>query len=87
MFNHVGPAAGINLRPPVAFHRDGLRRHTVQKIPVVADQKDGAVIIAQHVLQQVQRLDIQVVRRFIQNQKVRWHRHDPGQQKPRLLAP
>ena len=51
----------------------------------MADQQHGAVVIVQQLLQQIQRLDIQVVGRFVQHQDVAFPRHQLGQKQPRLF--
>ena len=53
----------------------------------MADQQHRAVIVVEHFLHQVQGLDVEVVGRFVQHQKVAVPRHQLGQQQPRLLAP
>ncbi|MPL74802.1 hypothetical protein SDC9_20621 [bioreactor metagenome] len=82
----VAPAAGIDRGAAVALHRDRRRRDAVDEVAVVADQQHGAVIFAEDVLQQIQRLDVEIVRRLVEDQQVRGLRHDPRKQKPRPFA-
>jgi hypothetical protein len=52
----------------------------------VADQKYRAFVVLQQVFQQLQRVDVQVVGRFIQHQHVGRARKQAGQQQAVALA-
>ncbi len=52
----------------------------------MADQQDGAGVLRQHLLQQVERLQVQVVGRLVQDEQVGRARHRAGQQQPAALA-
>ena len=52
----------------------------------MADDQDGTVIIGDHFLQQVERFEIQIVGRLVEDQQVRAPRKFTGQQEPRAFA-
>ena len=82
----VAPTARIYDSAPIPFHGHGRGGDPVEEIPVVADQQHRAVEISKNFLQQIKRFDVEVIRRFVQHQKIGALRHDAGQQQPRLLA-
>ena len=47
-------------------------RHGVYKVPVMADRHHGAVKISQRFFQQLSRIDVQVVRRLVKDEDVRF---------------
>jgi hypothetical protein len=53
-----------------------------RKVAVVADDQDSAFIVGDHFLQQVQRLEIEVVGRLVQHEQVGFAGEFPGQQQP-----
>ena len=53
----------------------------------MADQKNRARIVTKQILQQIQCLDIEIIGRFVQDQKIAFARHDFGKHQPRPLAP
>src|SRR3546814_15207066 len=59
---------------------------TVEEIAVVADQDDGAVVVGQLLLQQVEGLDVEVVGRLVEDQQVVRLREQLGQQQAVSLA-
>ena len=68
--DHVGITAGI-FDPTSAALRDEHRSHDpIEKISVVADQQHRAGIVGQQLLQQIQRLDVEVVGRLVEHQQV-----------------
>ena len=67
--HHVGVAAGIFDKPPVALRHHDRGHDPVEKIAVVADQKDGAGIVRDHFLQQIERFEIEVVGRLVEHQE------------------
>src|SRR5436190_1648140 len=77
------PAFGFAGAPFVTG--DGVARFR-EEGAVVADEQDGSVEAADQLLQQLQRLDIQVVRRLIEDQYVRGTREQPREQEPVALA-
>ena len=52
----------------------------------MADQQDGAGIVAEHVLQHVQRFEVEVVGRLVEHQQVRRLRQHLRQHQPAALA-
>jgi hypothetical protein len=53
----------------------------------VADQDYGAVVVAQHVLQEVQRLDVEVVGGLVEDEEVGGPRHDAGERRRAFSPP
>ena len=68
---HVGVAAGIFGPAAVAFRRDHAAHQAVEEIAVVADQQHGAGIVAEHVLEHVERFQVEIVGRLVEHQQVR----------------
>ena len=60
--------------------------HVVQKRPVVAHEEDGARVVLQQLFQQFQRVDVQIVGRFVQHQHVGRAGKEAGQQQAVALA-
>ena len=52
----------------------------------MADQQHCARVVTQEILQQIQRLDVEVIGRLVQHQEVGIARHDPRQQQTRLFT-
>ena len=83
---HVGIAAGILQPAPVALrHQHGIHR-PIEEIAVVADQDDGAGVVGQHLLQHVERLQIEIVGRLVQHQQVGRLGERAGQHQAAALA-
>ncbi len=76
------PRIGIKL--PV-FELPNLCDHTVQKIAVVRNNHDPALISLQIVLKPHQRAEIQMVRRLVQHQKLRLLQKELCQRKTGLF--
>ena len=55
----------------VAGHINHRSYHPVDKIAVMTDQQNGAVIFHQHFLQQVKRVHVQIVGRLVKHPKIR----------------
>jgi hypothetical protein len=83
---HVGIAAGIFGEPAIAFRQHQSGGHPVQEIAIMADNQRGARIIGNHLFQQIQGFQVQVVGRFVQHQEVGRRGEHLGQQQPRALA-
>ena len=79
-------AAGIFAPAPVALGRDHLGHHVVQERAIVADQEQRAVVAGEQFLEQVQRLDVQVVGRLVQHHHVGRSREQAGEQQAVALA-
>ena len=79
-------AAGddVDLARAVEAERDGHR--LVEEVAVVADDQHRAVIIGDHFLQQVERLEVEVVGRLVEHQQVGRPGKFARQQQPRALA-
>ena len=82
----VAVAAGIFHHVAVAFDRDGAGDQPVEEIAVVADQQQRALVFGQHVLQQVERVHVEVVGRLVQHDQVAGLGEQLGQHQARALA-
>ena len=60
--------AAVQASAPLAVKSDHLRAHAVHQLPIMADQHQGARKFPQAVLQHLQRGDIQVVGRLVEQQ-------------------
>ena len=80
-----GVIAGVEHRPAPVDLNDALH-HTVQKVTVVGDGKDGALKGIQILLQPLCGAEVQMVGGLIQQQDVRVLQNEPGQVDPGLLA-
>ena len=83
--DHVGIAAGIFLPAPLPFPGDHAGHGAVEEVAVVADQDHGAGIVRDQFLQQVERLEVEVVGRFVQHQQVRRAREGACEHQPPAL--
>ena len=79
-------AAGddVDLARAVEPERD--RHRAVEEVAVVADDQHRAVVIGDHFLEQVERLEVEVVGRLVEHQQVRVPGELARQQQPRALA-
>ena len=82
----VAVAARVLAQFPVTFERDDLRHHVVEKHAVMADKEDRAAVFLQQRLEQLQRLDVEVVGRLVQHQHVDRLREQAREQQPVALA-
>src|SRR4051812_24888790 len=83
---HVGIAAGIFEPASVTLGHDHGRHHAVEKIAIVADQDHGALVVAEHFLEDVEGLEVEVVGRLVQHQEVGRFRQRACQHQPAALA-
>ena len=72
----VGVTADIFVNDAVAFDRDDAGDKPVEEVAVMADEQKRAVVIRKHFLDQIERLDIEVVGGLVENQQVRGLRQD-----------
>ena len=70
-------------RPPA---RSRACHDAVEEVAVVADEDDGAGIVAQHFLQHVERLEVEIVGRLVEHQQVRGLGQRARQHQPAALA-
>ena len=70
----------------LAFKSQNAGDSAIQKIAVMADDQNRAVIIGNHFLKQFQRFNIQIIRWLIKNQKIMGLGKKLGKQQPVLLA-
>ncbi len=75
--------SGIDMQPLVPQLHRAIHRH-IQKIPVMRDQHIAKRIAAQILLQPVARLQVQMVRRLVQQQQVGPRQQQLGQRNPHL---
>ena len=66
----VGIAAGIFLYAAVARQHEHAVDQPVEEVAVVADQQQRAFVVVQHVLQQVERVDVEIVGRLVEHEQV-----------------
>ena len=69
--HHVGVAAGIFGPLALALGHQNRGCHPVEEVAVVADQQDRTLIVGQHLLQQVERFEIEVIGRLVEHQQIR----------------
>ena len=69
-FQIVGVAAGMRADPGRALEGEKRGHRAVEEIAVVADDQNGAVIIGDHLLKQVERLHVEIVRRLVEDQEI-----------------
>ncbi len=82
----VGVAARVFAPDAVAQGRDRLRDDVVEEHAVVADDQDRGRIVGEQFLEQFERLDVEVVGRFVEHQQVGGPREQARQQQPVALA-
>jgi len=74
------------VRAAAAVERDDLGGHPVNKVPVVANEHQGAGELEQGLLQDFQRRDVEVVRGLVEDEQVGRLEHHPGENDPGALA-
>lgn len=70
-FGVIAESADVFVDIADAFEPDDFRGDVVQKIPVMADRDDRAVVFGEKVREKVECFHVQVVRRFVENEYVR----------------
>src|SRR3546814_7602497 len=74
------------LFPYTTLFRSGIgggnrRGHrAIEEIAIMADKDDGAAIAGDDLLQQVQRFDVEIIGRFVEDQQVRRPCHDRSEE-------
>ena len=74
----------VDAARPVEPERD--RHRAVEEVAVVADDQDGAFIVRDDFLQEVERLEVEVVGRLVEDQQVRFPCEFAREQQPRPFA-
>ena len=69
--HHVGVAARIDVPAPAALRDHDRRDRAVEEIAVVRDEQHRAGIVVDHLFQQIERFEIEIVGRFVEHQQVR----------------
>ena len=82
--NVSGVIAPVRLDPALAHLPDDVH-HPIQEVAIVADNQHRAIPVAQRVLQPFNRLHVQMVRRFVQDQQVGLLEQKARQENARLL--
>src|SRR5262245_40348047 len=77
---------GIERGPTGAVEREQLRRHAVEQVAVVRHEHQRARELEQALLEHLERRDVEVVRRLVEQQHVRGLEHQARDQDPRLLS-
>ena len=67
----VGVAADVLLHASLAFEDKRARHHVIDERAVVADQQQGARPVDQQRLEQLERLDVEIVGRLVEDQEIR----------------
>ena len=70
----------------VALGDQHLGGDVIEKGPVVAHQQQGALIALQRVFEQLERLDVKIVGRFVEHQQIGRPGKEPGQQQAVAFA-
>ena len=81
----IGVVAGVAVEFP-ARKLDDARRDAVEKIAIMRHEKRGAVIAREKILQPLDRAGVEMVRRFVENQKVRPREESAAKRDAPLLA-
>ncbi len=71
--HHVGIAASIFRPAPAAFSNEDRGRNPIEKVAIVARENDGAFIVGKHLLQQIERLEIEIVGRLVEDEEIGRH--------------
>ena len=69
-----------------ALELEHRRRHRLEEPAVVRDEDHAGVDRLQHLLEPLERLDVEVVRRLVEQQQVRLRRERARERRPRQLA-
>ena len=65
---------------------DDFRHDMIEEVPVMGDEQNRTVVALQHLLEPLNRLDIEVVRRLIEDEQVRLREEDLLEALPGLLT-
>ena len=65
---------------------DNLRHDMIEEVPVMGDEQNRTVVALQHLLKPLNRLDIEVVRRLIEDEEIRLREEDLLEALPSLLT-
>src|SRR5579871_1230495 len=68
------------------IERPDARGHFVEQIVVMGDEENGAFVFLQRDVQRVDRFEIEVVRRLVEDQNVRLEQHQPAEKNARRFA-
>ena len=79
-------AADVLLHSALAFEGERAGDDVVDERAIVADEQERARPVDQHRLEQLERLDVEIVGRLVEHQHVRRPREQPRQQQPVALA-
>ena len=77
--------AGVDRHLPVVEVHD-LVHHPIEQVAVVRDDDRRAVVAGQELLEELRGLDVQVVRRLVEQQKIGLLKQQLGQRRPALLT-
>jgi len=83
---HVGIAAGIFGPSAVALRRDHRGDRAVEEVAVVAHEEERARIGGEHLLQQIERLEVEIVGRLVEHHEIRGLRQSSREQQAAFLA-
>ena len=66
----IGVAAGLFFDVSVPLHHQQASDHLVEEVAIVADQNNRAFELQQDFFEQFQRLDIEIISRFIEDEQI-----------------
>ena len=81
----IAVAAGVGGHAALFHHEDG-GRHVVDEVAVVRDEQERPLVVGELLLQQLQRLDVQVVGRLVHHQQVAGIEEEACQEEPCTFA-
>ena len=85
--DHVAVAARVFLPEAVALGGDDRGHNPVEEIAVVADEQDRALVVGEHLFEQVKSIEVEVVGRLIKHQHVGGRGQRYRKRETRPLAP
>ena len=71
---------------PTVGHQQEVVRCRAQQVTIVGDEYDGALVLLQRLRERIPHVDVEVVRRLVEQQQVRPLPDDQGQGQPGLLS-
>ena len=76
----VAVATHVLVDDALALDHERARHDVVEQLAVVADHQDRALVVDEQVLEELQRLQVEVVRRLVEHEHVRRPREEAGEQ-------
>ena len=79
-------AADVLLHPPISFEDERARHDVIDEGAIVADEQQRARPVDEVRLEQLERFDVEIVGRLVEDEHVRRPRQQPREQKPVAFA-